>query len=324
MTAVDYADGVRRGDRSVLGRAFTLVESRKPEDRVVAEELLQLLLCDANEEAIRLGVSGSPGVGKSTFIEALGTRLIASGKRVAVLAVDPTSAISGGSILGDKTRMPELSRSPDALVRPTASGGELGGVHGRTREAILLCEAAGFDVVIVETVGVGQSETQVASMTDCFLLMIGPGAGDHVQGIKRGIIELADLLVVTKADGDSAATAAHTRSEYAHALDILGSDRDGWKPSVQTCSSLDGHGIDEVWRAVEQHREFLLTGDRLATRRRHQRVQWFREAVDHRLREITLGDPAASDRMRELSDQVAANEITPVAAAVIVFDGEGR
>ncbi len=315
MTAADYAEGVRNADRSILGRAFTLVESRKLEDRVVAEELLQLLSRDSNNNAIRLGISGAPGVGKSTFIEALGKRLIADGKRVAVLAVDPSSEISGGSILGDKTRMPELSRAPEALVRPSPSGGDLGGVHHRTRESILVCEAAGFDVVIVETVGVGQAETQVASMTDCFMVLIGPGTGDHIQGIKRGIVELADILVITKADGDSAAAAENTRQEFAHALDILRSDRDGWKPCILTCSSLEDQGISEVWTTVVDHREYLLTDDRLTERRRQQRLRWFHDAVDRLLHEHFLGDSDAAARLVSLRAKVLSGEITPTAAA---------
>lgn len=315
MTAADYAEGVRSADRSILGRAFTLVESRKLEDRVVAEKLLHLLSRDSNDNAIRLGISGAPGVGKSTFIEALGKRLIADGKRVAVLAVDPSSEISGGSILGDKTRMPELSRAPEALVRPSPSGGDLGGVHHRTRESILVCEAAGFEVVIVETVGVGQSETQVASMTDCFMLLIGPGTGDHIQGIKRGIVELADLLVITKADGDSAAAAENTRQEFAHALDILQSDRDGWQPRVLACSSLDNQGVGDVWATVVEHREYLLTDDRLTEHRRQQRLRWFHEAVDALLRERFISDPETVARLKELGDQVLRGKVTPTAAA---------
>ncbi len=315
MTAADYAAGVRRADRTILGRAFTLIESRRPADRAVAEELLQLLAQDANDNAIRLGVTGAPGVGKSAFIETLGKRLISEGHRVAVLAVDPSSEVSGGSILADKTRMPELSRSPNALVRPSPSGGSLGGVHHRTREAILLCEAAGFDVVIVETVGVGQSETQVASMTDFFLVLIGPGAGDHIQGIKRGVIELADALVITKADGDRAALAENTRQEFTHALELLHADRSGWRPRVLACSSLEGRGIAEAWAMIAEHREFLLTGDRLSERRRQQRLRWFHEAVDALLRERFLSDPAVAARLESLAAQVLCGDLTPTSAA---------
>ena len=315
MTAADYAAGIRRADRTILGRAFTLIESRKPADRAIAEELLQLIARDANDNAIRLGVSGAPGVGKSTFIESLGKRLIAQGHRVAVLAVDPSSEISGGSILGDKTRMPELSRSPQALVRPSPTGGSLGGVHHRTREAILLSEAAGFDIVIVETVGVGQSETDVASMTDCFLLLIGPGAGDHLQGIKRGVIELADALVVTKADGDSAALAANTRQEFTQALELLHTGRDGWRPRGLSCSSLQDRGIAEAWAIVNEHREFLLANNRLGERRRQQRLRWFHDAVDASLRERFLSDPAIAARLESLAAQVLRGDLTPSAAA---------
>lgn len=321
VTAAEYAAGVRRADRTILGRAFTLIESRKPVDRATAEELLELLAQAAGDGAVRVGVTGAPGVGKSTLIEALGKRLVAAGKRVAVLAVDPSSEVAGGSILGDKTRMPELSRSPLAFIRPSPSGGALGGVHQRTREAILLCDAANFDVVVVETVGVGQSETQVASMTDFYLLLIGPGAGDHVQGIKRGVVELADAIVVTKADGDNVALAENTRQEFAQALQLLGADRDGWTPRVLACSSLEDRGVEEIWSAIGEHREFLLAGDRLADRRRAQRLRWFHDAVEALLRERFLSDPASAARLESLGAQVLRGDLSPSTAAAQALRG---
>src|SRR2546429_6008778 len=240
----DLARAVRDGDRRALARAITLVESARADHRDDAVALLDELL-PATGDAIRVGISGAPGAGKSTFIEALGTHLVDAGHRVAVLAVDPSSVRSGGSILGDKTRMEQLSRRPEAYIRPSPSSGTLGGVARRTREAMLVCEAACFDVVLVETVGVGQSEVAVAGMVDLFVLLLGPGAGDELQGVKRGIVELADLVVVNKADGDLADLARHTAADYTHALHLVGA------AEVLLASALEGTGIAEVWTAVE-------------------------------------------------------------------------
>src|SRR5437660_8733446 len=246
--SLGLADAVRGGDRRALARAITLVESTREDHRDDAITLLQALMPGAGV-AIRVGISGAPGAGKSTFIETLGLHLVDAGHRVAVLAVDPSSTRSGGSILGDKTRMEQLSRRPQAFIRPSPSGGTLGGVARRTREALLVCEAAGFDVVLVETVGVGQSEVAVASMVDLFLLLLAPGAGDELQGVKRGIVELADLIVVNKADGALIEAARHTASDYAHALHLVG------QAGVQVllASALEGTGIAEAWAATEAH-----------------------------------------------------------------------
>src|SRR6478609_2732879 len=249
MTAL--ADAVRAGDRRSLARAITLVESTRPDHREETAALLDELM-PATGGATRVGISGAPGAGKSTFIEALGLHLVDDGRRVAVLAVDPSSARGGGSILGDKTRMEQLSRSPHAFIRPSPSKGTLGGVARRTREALLVCEAAGFDVVLVETVGVGQSEVAVAGLVDLFLLLLAPGAGDELQGVKRGIVELADLIVVNKADGDLVDLARHTAADYAHALHLVRSSDANAMDRVRTCSALLGEGIDELWTTIEE------------------------------------------------------------------------
>jgi LAO/AO transport system kinase len=253
LSAEDYARRVRDGDGTVLARAITLVESTAPRHAAVAGELMKLLL-PHRDNSVRIGITGVPGVGKSTFIEAFGLYLCETGHRVAVLAVDPTSAISGGSILGDKTRMEKLSRHPSAYIRPSPSGGALGGVTRKTRETITLCEAAGYDVILVETVGVGQSEIAVRSMTDFFLLLALTGAGDELQGIKKGIVEMADAIAVTKADRDNLMAAEKLKLELAQVLHFLTAATAGWKPEVLTCSALKGNGIPEVWKLVERFR----------------------------------------------------------------------
>src|SRR3954469_22841568 len=259
----ELAQLVIAGDRRALARAITMAESTRADHRAEAEALLAEVLPHVGG-AVRVGISGAPGAGKSTFIEALGTHLIdrnvpGGDHRVAVLAVDPSSTRSGGSILGDKTRMEQLTRSRHAFVRPSPTGGTLGGVARRTREAMLLCEAAGFDVVLVETVGVGQSEVKVAAMVDLFLVLVAPGGGDELQGLKRGIMELADLVVVNKADGELAAVAAHTAADYAAALHLVRPRSQAWTPRVLTCSALTGTGIQEVWDAVVEFREAVST-----------------------------------------------------------------
>src|SRR5690606_4551418 len=251
LLSVDaYVDGILRGDRVVLGRAITLVESALPAHQELAEAILERCLPHAGR-SVRVGITGVPGVGKSTFIEALGTRLTAAGRRLAVLAIDPSSTRTGGSILGDKTRMGRLANDPAAFVRPSPSGGSLGGVARRTRETIFLCEAAGFDTVFVETVGVGQSEVSVQAMVDFFLLLVLAGAGDELQGIKRGIVEMADGIAITKADGDNVKAAQLARSQYRHALHLYPPRPSGWKPHVHLCSALTGAGIENVWRDME-------------------------------------------------------------------------
>ena len=302
------------GDRPALARAITLIESTRAQDRAPAERLLDRLL-PLSGGAMRLGVSGAPGVGKSTFIEALGVHAIGRGHRVAVLAVDPSSKRSGGSILGDKTRMPELSVSRQAFIRPSPTGGGLGGVARRTREAMLACEAAGFDVVMVETVGVGQSETAVADLVDMFVLLLMPAAGDELQGLKKGIIELADLLVVTKADGALTQAAGRTEAEFASALNLLRPASPGWRPRTLQCSALDGTGIEEVWQQIGAYRAAMTVSGGLVDRRRGQARAWMWNEIDQGLTAALAADPKAARLMPELEAKVSAGGITPTVAA---------
>ncbi len=310
----DYVNGVCARDRAALGRAFTLLESRRPEHREQAERVLRRLAPLAGG-AVRIGVSGAPGVGKSTLIEHLGLHLIEQGRLVAVLAIDPSSEVSGGSILGDKTRMEGLSHADRALVRPSSSGGRLGGVERHTREAILVCEAAGFDVVIVETVGVGQSETEVASMTDFFLLLLLAGAGDELQGIKRGVIELADAVAITKADGDNVAPARLARAEFEQALSLVRPAIAGWRPRALSCSARTGDGIASLWSTILEHRAVLDQSGRLADKRRQQTLRWFRESVDLLLKERLLNSPPAAAALALFESRVLDQELSPAEAA---------
>jgi len=308
----ELARQVIDGDRRALARAITLVESTRTDHREEAEALLAEVL-PRTGAAIRIGISGAPGAGKSTFIEALGLHVVAKGHRVAVLAVDPSSTRSGGSILGDKTRMEQLTRSPQAFVRPSPTRGTLGGVARRTREALLLCEAAGFDTVFVETVGVGQSEVAVAAMVDMFLVLVAPAGGDELQGLKRGIMELADLVVVNKADGDLAAAAAATASDYASALHLLRPRTAEWFARVLTCSAVEGTGVDDVWGAVDEFR--AACADELPGRRAEQARDWLWSEITESLTDALRADPAVADLTRRLEADVAAGTITPTAAA---------
>jgi LAO/AO transport system kinase len=308
------AEGVRAGDRRALAKAITLVESTRADHQAAAQRLLELLLPHTGG-AVRLGVSGVPGVGKSTFIEAFGLHLIGLGRRVAVLAVDPSSARSGGSILGDKTRMPGLAAAPQAFIRPSPSGGSLGGVARRTREALLVCEAAGYDVVIVETVGVGQSEYAVASMVDFFLLLILGGAGDGLQGIKKGILELADAIAVNKADGDGVARAERAAAEYRSALRLLRPASPEWDPPVLTVSALERRGMDRVWAIVEEHRRRLGGSSALERKRREQRLAWLWSMLRDGLEQRFLAREDVRRLLPGLEAAVAAQRVTPTEAA---------
>ena len=310
----DYVDGVLAGDRAVLGRALTLMESAHPDHRELAAQVLAALLPHTGT-ARRVGVSGVPGVGKSTVLESMGMRLIEGGHRVAVLAVDPTSGVSGGSILGDKTRMGRLASDPGAFIRPSPSGGVLGGVTRTTRESILVCEAAGYDVIFVETVGVGQSETVVADMVDSYLVLMLTGAGDDLQGIKRGILEVADVLAVNKADGDNAVRAKRARRELELALHLLRPDDGVWHPPVLTCSGLTGEGLDDVWAAIGDHRRALEASVGVAAKRRAQDQRWMWQLVDDEVLRRVRVDPAVASVAAELSEQVAAGSVPPAAAA---------
>jgi LAO/AO transport system kinase len=322
LSVDDYVAGVLAGDRSIVARAITLVESRKPAHRDQAQEMLVRLLPHAGG-AHRVGITGVPGVGKSTFIEALGTHLTGAGKKVAVLAVDPTSGRSGGSILGDKTRMAELGQDPNAFIRPSPSAGTLGGVARATRESVVVVEAAGFDVVLVETVGVGQSEVTVADMVDLFLVLMLPGAGDELQGIKKGILEIADLLVINKADGDNRDRAAKAVREYKAALHIMQPADPNWVPQVLSCSALTKTGIDTVWETVLEHRRTLEAAGTLEAKRAGQQVRWMWAMVRDRLVSALEGHPEVKALVPELERAVAMGETTPATAAERVLRAFG-
>ncbi len=308
------AKQVLAGDRRALARAITLIESTRTDHRRNAEALLEHLVPKAGK-SVRLGISGVPGVGKSTFIEVFGLDAIERGHRVAVLAVDPSSKRSGGSILGDKTRMEVLARTESAFIRPSPTGGTLGGVARRTREAMLACEAAGFDVVIVETVGVGQSEAAVADMVDLFILLLLPGAGDELQGIKRGIVELADLVVVNKSDGDLVAAANHAAAEYRHALTLLRPPVEGWQVPVLQVSAVEKRGIDDVWQAVAAYREAMTDSGAWADRRSRQARSWMWGEIEEGLAERFRDDPSVDAALSGLEKKVADGKLTPTAAA---------
>ena len=305
--------GIRGADRRAIARAITLVESSRSDHWPAAAELLQRL-ARAPGQALRIGLSGAPGVGKSTFIESFGMSLVAGGHRVAVLAVDPSSAVSGGSILGDKTRMERLARDPRAFIRPTPSGAVPGGVGRRTPEAIRIVEAAGFDVVIVETVGVGQSEAAVAGMTDVFVLLLAPGAGDELQGIKRGIVELAHLVLVNKADGDFAGAAHRTTAEYRNALRMLAASDTGWNTEVHPCSALTGSGIPEAWGCIERYRDWYETTGARSRRRSEQARGWLWSEIADRIRATIESRADLKQLVESLEGDVAAGRV-PVAAA---------
>jgi len=310
----DLIEGVRSSNRASLGQAITLIESNHPSHRSRAHELLSELSSNAGS-AHRVGITGVPGVGKSTFIETLGKTLTTNGHRVAVLAIDPTSSRSGGSILGDKTRMSSLANDPAAFVRPSPTSGELGGVNRMTRETMLLCEAAGFDVVLVETVGVGQSETVVADMVDFFLVLMLAGAGDELQGIKKGILELADMIAVNKADGDNAQRAAAAAREYQMALHLTAPASPHWTPPVVTCAGLTGEGVETLWGHVEEHRRLLSDAGDFQRRREEQRVRWMWSMLDDHLLEALRTHPKIGELLPELESQVRSHDITPGQAA---------
>ena len=316
---VALADGVIAGNRRVLAQAITLIESTRSDHRAAAAALLERLMPSAGN-SIRLGISGVPGVGKSTFIEALGNHVIDAGHRVAVLTVDPSSAISGGSILGDKTRMEQLSRRDEAYIRPSPAGKTLGGVTRRSREAMILCEAAGFDVIIVETVGVGQSETKVADMTDMFLLLLLPGAGDELQGIKRGIVELADLILINKADDDLVKLAGQAAAEYRNALRLLHPRSPNWKVEVKSCSARDGAGIADAWETVLRHHEILESTSELAARRAAQARDWMWSDVSDNLVEALRSDPEVREQLSMLEKATSEGRVPPTVAARTLLD----
>jgi LAO/AO transport system kinase len=316
----DLADPILNGDRRALARGITLIESGRDDHRAQALALVETLLPHTGD-AIRLGITGAPGAGKSTFIEAFGIHVIGAGETIAVLAVDPSSQRSGGSILGDKTRMQRLSLEADAFIRPSPAGSTLGGVARKSREAALLCEAAGFGVVILETVGVGQSEAAVADMVDCFLLLLAPGAGDELQGIKRGIVETADLILVNKADGDLLGAANRVRADYQAALHLLRPASPAWTPEVLTCSALEQQGIEQAWEAIGRHRQALLRSGELEAKRERQQQSWFWSEIQAGLINALRKDPASAALMKDLERKIGAGEILPPKAADMLVRG---
>jgi LAO/AO transport system kinase len=297
----------------VLARAITLIESKRADHRMQAHQLVQKLL-PATGQAVRLGITGPPGVGKSTTIDALGHYLTSQGHKVAVLAVDPSSTRTGGSILGDKTRMPRLANDPQAFVRPSPSSGTLGGVAAKTRETMLVCEAAGYDVIMVETVGIGQSETAVADMTDFFLALMLPGAGDELQGLKKGIVEIADMIAVNKADGDNVERAKLAAADYRGALNILQPRSPNWLPPVVTYSALTGNGIAELWARIVEHKEKMTASGELTARRREQQVKWMWTMLEERLTARLRSDPTVRAKVKQAESAVAAGKLAPTLA----------
>lgn len=319
-----YVSGVLSGDRAVIARAITLIESRNHDHQSMAQNMIVQLLPHSGN-AHRVGITGVPGVGKSTFIDALGTDLTEKGHRVAVLAVDPTSSRTGGSILGDKTRMEKLSRDDKAFIRPSPASGTLGGVTRTTRETMIICESAGFDVILVETVGVGQSETAVSEMVDFFLVLTIAGAGDELQGIKRGVLELADMIAVNKADGDNKQRAARAAGEYANAMHLMTPASPNWTPPVVQCSGLHGIGLTELWAQVVDHRDRLTASGELAATRRDQNLRWMWSMVEDRLMSALRTDPRVAGVIDALEQDVTTGRLTPSMAADRILEtfGEG-
>lgn len=318
-TVAELAAALVAGDRRALARGITLVESTRADHRSEALALLEILAPHAGN-AMRIAISGTPGVGKSTFIETFGRHVIEAGERIAVLAIDPSSSLSGGSILGDKTRMELLTRRAEAFIRPSPSGGTLGGVAARTREAMLLCEAAGFGVVLVETVGVGQSETMAAQMTDMFVLLLAPGGGDELQGIKRGIMELADLILINKADGDLESAANKAVSEYRLALQLIRPRSAHWKVPVEACSALRDSGISECWQQVRAYREAMEAHGEIAARRANQARAWMWAEINDALAERFRRDPTINRHLEAIERQVTMGQLPPTTAAQRLLD----
>lgn len=322
MSVEDYVEGVKKGDRMILAKAITLIESNAPKDFDKAQRVLQALL-PRTGHSLRIGITGVPGAGKSTFIEAFGQLLCQQGYKVAVLAVDPTSSITGGSILGDKTRMQKLSREPNCFIRPSPSGGTLGGVARKSRETMMLCEAAGCDVILVETVGVGQSETTVRSMVDFFMLVVLTGAGDDLQGIKKGIMELADAIVVNKADGDNLERAKVTQGEYERMVEFIRPATEGWKTHAYRCSALQKTGLLELWAVMREFEKVTKKSGAFENRRQRQIIAWVKTMIDEHLHNLFYEDPVIKGRLPEVRAAVLAGVVSPsqaVAELIRTFD----
>lgn len=322
MSVEEYVEGVKKGDRMILAKAITLIESNAPRDFDKAQRVLQALL-PRTGHSLRIGITGVPGAGKSTFIEAFGQLLCRQGYKVAVLAVDPTSSITGGSILGDKTRMQKLSREPNCFIRPSPSGGTLGGVARKSRETMMLCEAAGCDVILVETVGVGQSETTVRSMVDFFMLVVLTGAGDDLQGIKKGIMELADAIVVNKADGDNLERAKVTQGEYERMVEFIRPATEGWKTHAYRCSALKKTGLLELWAVMREFEKVTKQSGAFENRRQRQIIAWVKTMIDEHLHNLFYEDPVIKGRLPEVRAAVLAGVVSPsqaVAELIKTFD----
>lgn len=322
MSVEEYVEGVKKGDRMILAKAITLIESNAPRDFDKAQRVLQALL-PRTGHSLRIGITGVPGAGKSTFIEAFGQLLCQQGYKVAVLAVDPTSSITGGSILGDKTRMQKLSREPNCFIRPSPSGGTLGGVARKSRETMMLCEAAGCDVILVETVGVGQSETTVRSMVDFFMLVVLTGAGDDLQGIKKGIMELADAIVVNKADGDNLERAKVTQGEYERMVEFIRPATEGWKTHAYRCSALKKTGLLELWAVMREFEKVTKQSGAFENRRQRQIIAWVKTMIDEHLHNLFYEDPVIKGRLPEVRAAVLAGVVSPsqaVAELIKTFD----
>ena len=310
----DFVKGITKGDRTVLSQAITLVESTRPSDQIKSQEIIEACL-PYSGNSIRIGITGIPGVGKSTFIEALGKHVISQKRKVAVLAIDPSSSVTKGSILGDKTRMNDLSLEKNAFIRPSPAGSSLGGVARKTRETILLCEAAGFETIFVETVGVGQSETAVHSMVDFFLLLLVPGAGDELQGIKRGIVEMADILAVNKADGDQLDAAKNARKEYRNALHLMPLKESGVNPKVLTCSAIEQTGIDEIWKLILENQKLTKKNQFFNQKRKEQSLFWLHEQIGNGLKDIFYKNAKIKKRLEEIEKEVLEGKRNSFSAA---------
>ena len=315
----EYVDGILRGDITILSQAITLIESNKPEHYDQAQQIIERCLPHAGR-SVRIGITGVPGAGKSTFIEAIGNMVVSLRHRLAVLAIDPSSERSGGSILGDKTRMESISSNPDIFIRPSPSAGSLGGVARKTRETIVLCEAAGFDVIFIETVGVGQSETAVHSMVDMFMLLQISGAGDELQGIKRGIMEMADMMVITKADGENRQKAELARAQFQSALHLFPMPESGWRPKVYTCSAVAETGLEEVWKGVEEFLDHIETNGYFQSNRNRQNKYWMYESINDALKDSFYRDPAVAAHLADVEQRVLDAKLSSFIAAKELLD----